>query len=1197
MRLKALTLHGFKTFVRRTQLDFEPGLTAVVGPNGSGKSNLADALRWVLGEQSLRHLRSRRTEDVLFAGGQGRPPAGMAEVGLTFDNTRRLVDLPYAEIAIARRAYRSGENEYYVNRERSRLRDVTDLLGQIGLSADGFAIVGQGAIDAALSLRAEDRRNLIEQAAVIGHLYARLDDSVRRLQDTQSNVNRLNDLVGELTPQLRTLERQARQARELAALRDEFRDGSIRWYAHRWSGPKAHYDRATNEQQAAEASAAQAAAKAAELSPALRTIQERLIAGQAQVVTVTEHLKEFAAERLTLQQKISILAERRRSVGERLDDFRRSSQTAERDLEREREILEKIEIELRDRLAQLATIESNVHQAESEAASWVPQRESRARQVKSAHEAANRARGDHASALASHRVAQERADRLVREIAERAEREAKLATEVNAVEERDGSTQRALSTAREHLDQLRAEQGQLAEKREQSQHHAASLATELAGCDREQHALQARHDALQSADESGVGYYAGVRAVLHAANSASPRPLSGIFGVVAKLVEASSETELAIETALGGHLQDVVVARWEDAEAAITHLKSSGAGRATFLPLNTIRPSRRGPPPNGPGVIGVAAELVKIDPQFQTISDYLLGQTLVVESLGVARRLLRECPSSWQIVTLDGDVARPTGVVTGGSPGVNRGTLARHRELRQTRNQLAEKTRERAGRAAAWSAAQAAAKHDEERLGELVRAVRAAEELLRRASADANETRRESEQARRNLGWHHEERQRLTEQREAATKDVALAATAAQAAAERVRQTNEEYETARTSLEQFEQETRTSVNALATLRSGAEIRRSQVVAGRKDQQSAKARIQSLQVTLGERQQRVTELEKQASELRTELEELQAQIARCAQAVEHESAALEALKKNQQQIQQDQAELESASRRWEAACHASLAEKQDAERRLERAAAEIDGVRQQLRLELGSVDETGLAAGRLRLTMDDGRVLEAPIAALPEPDRLRARLDTLRSRLRNNVASLDAVEEYEKASVRLQFLGDQVADLERAATTLRQTIDETRLTMLEKFTLTYAKVSEAFSRRFVDLFGGGTARLVLSGDDETSGVDVVAQPPGKRSQSLAQLSGGERALTAAALIFALIETNPPPFCVLDEVDAALDESNVGRFAGLLREMSAQSQCIVITHNRRTMEAATTIWGLTLEQRCESRVFSMALATSA
>ena len=1197
MRLKALTLHGFKTFVRRTQLDFEPGLTAVVGPNGSGKSNLADALRWVLGEQSLRHLRSRRTEDVLFAGGQGRPPAGMAEVGLTFDNTRRWLEPPFEEIAIARRAYRSGENEYYVNRERSRLRDVTDLLGQIGLSTDGFAIVGQGAIDAALSLRAEDRRGLIEQAAVIGHLYARLDDSMRRLQDTQSNINRLNDLLGELSPQLRTLERQARQARELATLRDEFREGSIRWYAHRWSFPKELLDRAAHEQRTAEANATRAAAKSAELGPALREAQERLIASQTQVVAATERLKGLAAERLVLQQKIGILVERHRSISQRQEDFHHLSQAVERDLERERSQLGVLEIEHQNRLAKLATLQSGVDHAESEAASWTSQRDSLSRHLKSADEAANRARGDHASALASQRVAEERVERLAREVTGRSQRQAELSAAVNLMQERTESARRALTTAQEQLDRSRAEQNQLGEERDQSQHQAAKLAADFTACDREQHALRARHDALQSADDSGIGYYAGVRAVLRAANPASSTHLEGIFGVVAKLVEAPSETELAIETALGGHLQDVVVERWEDAEAAISHLKSSGAGRATFLPLNTIRPSRHAPPPVGPGIIGVAAELVKIDPQFRTIGDYLLGQTLVVESLSIARRLLRECPSSWQIVTLDGDVARPTGVVTGGSPGVNRGTLARHRELRQIRNLLAEKTRERDARALTWKTAQAEARSVDERLGELASTVRTAEEKLHRASTVANEARRESEQVTRNLTWHQDEQRRLTEQREVAEKEAALAAAAVRAAVTRVNQTSQEYETARASFEQFEYVTSTSVNALAALRSQAELLRSQVASGRNEEQSVKARIQNLQARLAERQKQLAELDKQETELHAELEDRQTQLVRCAQAVAAETTDLEALRKIQQQIQEDQVGLEQENRRWDAACHASISEKQDAERRIERAAAEIDGVRQQLRLELGLVDDRSLASGNLKITLDDGRALEAPIATAPDPEKLRSRLDTLRARLRNNVANLSAVDEYEKACARLHFLGDQVADLERAAATLRQTSDETRLTMLEKFTLTYARVSDAFSRRFVDLFGGGTARLVLSGDDETSGVDVVAEPPGKRSQSLAQLSGGERALTAAALLFALIETNPPPFCVLDEVDAALDESNVGRFAGLLREMSAQSQFIVITHNRRTMEAASTIWGLTLEQRCESRVFSMALATSA
>ncbi|HLH72997.1 MAG TPA: chromosome segregation protein SMC, partial [Chloroflexota bacterium] len=868
MRLKALTLQGFKTFVRRTQLDFEPGLTAIVGPNGSGKSNLADALRWVLGEQSLRNLRSRRVEDVIFTGGPGRPPAGMAEVGLTFDNSRRWLDLPYNEVAIARRAYRSGENEYYLNRERSRLRNITDLLGQIGLSTDSFAIVGQGAIDAALSLRTEDRRGLIEQAALISHLDARLEDAQRRLQDTQQNINRLNDLISELTPHLRTLERQARQAREFTSMRDEFRQGLISWYAHRWSIPDQQRCQADSDRRSADASARIAAEEAARLGPLLQDIHERLSVCQNDVQITTERVKALANERVNLCQARDLLVERRQSTNQRLSDFRQAIDGNQRDLERERAELASLAGEQSTLSNQLTEIEADIKQKEAEAASWVQQHHTLTESIADTQEAINRARGEHVSALAQQRITVERVEQLSRAIAEQTEREAKLHEELAVIKARAEAAQQELSSARAQLDQFRTEHSQLVDQRDQIQRRLSQLATELAAGDREYQALQARHDALESADEAGVGFYSGVRAVLRAANGHGQVHLDGIFGVVAKLIEAPTEAELAIETALGGHLQDIVVARWEDAEAAIAHLKSSGAGRATFLPLNTIRPNRRPPPPSRPGVLGVASELVTIAPRFRTIGDYLLGQTLVVESLSVARQLLHECPASWQIVTLDGDVARPTGVVTGGSPGANRGTLARYRELRQIRGQLAERAREREKQAASLAEVQTTATRIEGQLADLGRAMRGAEERLRRASTMVSETRRQENQCARDLAWQREELKRLEGQLETAERERSTAAMTAAVAAERVVQTSQAYENTRALLQALERETSVSTNTLGALRNQADRLRDRIAALIGEQKNVTKRIQNLELSLAERQDRLTELQQQATDLET-----------------------------------------------------------------------------------------------------------------------------------------------------------------------------------------------------------------------------------------------------------------------------------------------------------------------------------------
>jgi chromosome segregation protein len=714
----------------------------------------------------------------------------------------------------------------------------------------------------------------------------------------------------------------------------------------------------------------------------------------------------------------------------------------------------------------------------------------------------------------------------------------------------------------------------------------------LGAWEREVQTQRARVDALDALDATGSGYFAGVRTVLQAANGHGSFHLDGIVGMVAKLVVAPAAQELAIETALGSHAQDVVVRRWADAEAAIAELKRRSAGRATFLPLDTLRANRPAEAPDGRGVVGVAAGLVEIDPGLRVVCDFLLGHTLVVDDLATARDVLRRCPGHWQIVTLEGDLARPSGTVTGGSAAASRGTLARFRELREARRALghreadAHRLRE-AVVAARSDIARREAEHDGED-----RAIRAAEDELRRAANQAAETQRQLAHVQQRRRWLVEELQRLAGQRDDAGR-------AADDAATTLTEVERDYGVVATAAQVSQEE-------LAQIEHDAGARLGTLLDQRAERDLARQRLVVLDDALGQRQASRRRL---ADQLAAERERVIATRAQAdattarRQAAEDRRAILvdeqarrgACLAARRTVREQTGRALDGASQRlgqFESREREAREAIQAAERQLDRTAVELEGLRAQVTLELGPPDESALANGCLRVAAD-GAVLDAAIEAQPDPEKLRSRLDALRARLRALPPSTDVVTEYEATRARLAFLNGQSVDLQHSAETLRATIDETRETMRARFADTFTVVNAAFSRRFAALFGGGTARLVVDGGDEVAGVEVLAQPPGKRSQSLAALSGGERALTAAALLFALIEANPPPFCVLDEVDAALDESNVGRFCGALEELSQRTQFLVVTHNRQTMECARAIYGLTLEQRSESRVLSLRL----
>lgn len=1194
MFLKALTLQGFKTFAQPTHFTFGPGITAVVGPNGSGKSNFADAFRWVLGEQSLRSLRSRRTEDVLFAGRAGRPPAGLADVTLTFDNSGHWLDTPFEEVTIARRAYRSGENEYYLNRDRTRRRDVGDILGRISLGADGFAIVGQGTVDAALSLRPEDRRGLIEQAASISHLYFRLDEARQRLALANQNLERVSDLIAELTPKLKTLERQARQAKEREAWQVELDRGLIRWYAHLWSVPRSRLHQAEQDQRVLRAELGALAERLRSSADEIDAIRAERANGERAIAAARKsvHDGERAIEALDQAAKFGLT--RRADLIRQRDEFAALLEQRGRDLDAERAIAQAQTTEKAALSEHLIVAEENLASLEIQSADWQGRRQAVEQSVREAQRRESRAETGRATAIAHQRATRERLSQLRRATADHHQRIVALEAESTDRQRRVDASSLSHDEVNAAAERARARRQVALERHDGCQSDVNRLASELAEIDRELHGLRARLDALRHVESAGTAYFAGVRTVLQAANGHGQIHLDGIVGVVARLLVVAADRELAIETALGGHLQDIVVDRWADAEAAIAYLKKGGAGRATFLPLDTLRPSRRPPPPNGPGLLGVASSLVDVDPRYQVISDYLLGQTLVVEDLAVTRRIIRECAPVWQIVTLEGEITRPSGVVTGGAPGQTHGTLARQRELRQRQAAIEKREADRARQSTALAQARQELDRAAAELAELTRDARREEERARLASTALAEEQRQGDRALHALALTREELQRAMAQCGAA-EDSAAGTERDVAEAERVlAQAAESLLAAQSARTQLDQEVGASLASLATQRSERDTLRERLRAAEAALGQSEARLHHLEVQVAEHEARLARLGATLEDLDRSDRQRGSERARLASQLAVARDELTAIEGRSREILAGERERQTEHQRLQALHRDRTERLRDSERQADVATTEIDGLRQQILLDVGPLDDDALARGELKAEAGNGSSASAPIEPLSDAERVRVRLDSLRHRLRGIAVSSEAIGEFEAARQRLEFLTEQSRDLQRTVATLREAIDETRSTMKARFDETYAVVAASFSRRFVELFGGGSARLIVD-DDEAGGIEVIAQPPGKRAESLSMLSGGERALIAAALLFALIEASPPPFCVLDEVDAAMDESNVGRFCQALHTLSARTQFIVITHNRQTMEAASTIYGLAVENLCESRVLSVRLPT--
>lgn len=1187
-RLTRLELHGFKSFANRTVFLFEPGITAIIGPNGSGKSNISDGVRWVLGETSHSALRSKRTEDVIFVGGQGRAPAGMAEVAVTFDNGTGWLPTEFAEVTVTRRAYRTGENHYLINGRKVRLKDVAYLTASLGHS---HTVVGQGLVDSALSQRAEERRGLFEHAADLTGLRMKAAEAAKSLAETEVNSARVSDLLSELEPRLKTLERAARQAKEWKGFHDRLRALQRMHFARLLAAATKRLGAAehasSRESGALDVRRAEVETLAAAISTAriaLEDARAALARHQARLQSATDQARRIGHERDLANERHAALTRRRGDMAETQAGLDEQVATVERDLT-------EVARDIAGAAGDVTQARETVSAMQAETAT------SRAARSELERQAATLARtlGDQdrrladltrRQALFDQRRETDEAERLraTAAAAERGARLDRLQGELTAFEE-------AEATGDGRLTALDADLARLAGEVERAAMAERVARGELSAVERRIGQAASRLEALRRIQESGAGLHGGVRETTQAAKKGA---LAGIRGTVAELIQVPARFDTAIEVALGGHLQDIVVERWADAEAAIAHLKRSGAGRATFQPLDTVRASRNPAPPTMDGVHGVASDLVSAPDDVRAVVSALLGRTIVVDDLAAARASLPRLAGGWSAVTLAGEVARSGGSVTGGAAVRESGMLGREREVRELPGAIAALERER-GEA---SAALRLAAEEPGRLGELRRAAEA-----ERAGLIASRKERQVQRARL-LAWIADVTREQAEggRRLAALANAAetlrddLATLAREQAAVRreTASTGERHGTALTELTRDAESARIADEAL-----GAEQRRlaaaeERLRAERKRDAGLRAQRQALGEELGLRAERTAMLDGEIAAIASQ----QARLGR-----EAEAAARE-----RQRIDAERAPLDTAVKaadgaavQSERASDAARSALLEAERRrgesglgVERARGELAAIRGRVVGDL-ELDDPDL------LLTPEGKADDAWRGTGEPPegtDEIEREIGRLKERLRRvGYVGENVVEEYEREAERHVFLRAQLDDIHGAAASLHTLLAGLHETMDKRFDETFAKVSAVFSEMFTHLFGGGAARLVMTAGEEGAGgagIDIVAQPPGKRLQSLALLSGGERSLTAVALLFAILRVNPTPFCLLDEVDAALDESNVVRFRDQLRRLASETQAIVITHNRGTVEVADTLYGVSMRDDGVSQVLSLRLA---
>ncbi len=1176
MRLKELEIQGFKSFPDRTKITIGPGITGVVGPNGSGKSNISDAIRWVMGETSSKQLRGAgKMEDVIFGGTQTRGAMGFASVSLTIDNSDHGLAMDADEVTIGRRYYRSGESEYTINGQNVRLKDVYELLLDTGLGRDGYAIVGQGRIAEIVAAKSNERREIFEEASGIARFRYRKNEAERRLAAAEGNLERLRDILGELEGRVGPLKRDSEKAQkflEYSATRksleitlwvDSIRRAqeAVRDQQRRYEAAESDYGRLSKQLDEFDAR-----------TEALRAEAQKLMLDVEQANADIRALTEAGAGR---DSALAVL---------RNENEHARAQIAEAEAERARagEGAKGIEAETAEHEAaiqalraavakadeQLAGLRGRLNALEQQALQSGQRQDVLNAAIARQQEVATACKVQAASLESSLSASQTQLDALRTQAGAAGAAAEKLAAERAAAAE-------ALQKAEENVTRCDNIKNGLALKLESRRRQQAEAAEALQKADRDRSNTAQRIRILEDLEKNLDGYQQSVKAVMRAAEA---RRLRGIIGPVAGILTVRKGYETAIETALGFALQNLVVENERDARAAIAFLKESRAGRATFLPLDTVQGHRF----TGPltGTAEVAADLVEVDARYQNIVDNLLGRIIVVDDLTEASAVAKRLSYRNRIVTLDGQVVNAGGSFTGGSTARSAGVFTRKQELDELREKLATLDKRRAEAERETSARKAevdnlaaqVAGAESESVNAASARLRASLELERLDAAVAEGA--------------------AAAQRRKAEID-ALTETLQKDKASRAQADNARV-AAEAELERYTAELQTLGESSGTLTA----EREQITA---DLNAAQLERLTHEKDIGLHEASLETLRSRSGEAAARARELEAAITAGKATLEANAAKAEAIERERAEAKDKIAAAEQAIRD----ANAARLEKEAEITRLGQENRALTDERERMGGEMARLAERRAAAEAERddtaaklweeyqLTENEAKAQCVEFTTVTE---LRRQVAEVRGKIRalGNV-NVGAIDEYKEVKERYDFLKAQVGDVERSKTELTRMIAELCQEMEEMFKKSFQEINRNFGRIFRELFGGGRARLYLSdeGNILDSGIEIEVSPPGKVIRNLSALSGGEQALVAISIYFAILEVNPSPFCILDEIEAALDDVNVTRYAQYLRRMTERTQFIVITHRRGTMEAADVLYGVTMQEDGVSKLLRLDL----
>lgn len=1183
MILKALEMQGFKSFPDKTVLEFNKGITAVVGPNGSGKSNISDAVRWVLGEQSTKTLRGSKMEDVIFSGTDVRKAKGFAEVTLRLDNTDRSLNKDSDEVSVTRRYYRSGDSEYLVNGESARLRDVNELFMDTGLGRDGYSIVGQGKIADMVSPKASERRDMLEEAAGISHFRYRRGDAIKRLAQAEENLVRLRDILSELESRVGPLKAQSEKAQKFIVLAGERKNLEIGIWLNTIDKTGEKMRDQEHKIEIAEASHKEA---------------------QDELSKIGEMIDKAADGTRDINIKLEEIRNSASGFEEKLSDIDSQIKVAENSILHNNETIERIN---RDKAAENET-EQNIDAAVSAARECIQKAEEQiadaTRQMdelskqEETYRLSSSEFSDRAAALSGEisalsvrladcRVTAETANSSIEEIRSRIsaidESMGTRKDDYNALLKRKADAEAELKEIQDEIVSVKNAIDGYTLRFENRGKKADSVKLAIDEKQRELHKGQDRVRLLEDLEKNMEGYFGAVKAVMKESGRGA---LRGIYGPVSQLITVKDKYSAAIETALGAAVQNIVVDNETDAKRAMGFLKEHRAGRATFLPITAIKGrvlSEQGLDDQY-GFVSIASDLVSYDNKYSEIIRWLLGRTAVAEDIDSAIAIAKKYSYRFRIVTLDGQVINAGGSMTGGSRVQNAGILSRGNEIERIKGSLASMQKELDGMLSDYKLlsedASAAKAELEGAEGDLLRAK---EENIRREG--------ELKLASDKLASVSSGVKELLEEKEILEKRIESVSSGAEAARSQIDELKETLENKEKELESITGDSKTLQKNREEVASKAAEIRLRIVSLQKDVEANTDEITRLKNRKTGHLDRLSELDGEIREIEEKNDELRA-------LTERLSADEKALKANHGDAQNQINELISQRDELEKQANdLRLHERAKSEER-ERLSGDIARLEERKIAMRNEYDNlTSKLYDEYQLTRREAAALEIEI---DDYSLAAKRLAELKSQIRAlGSVNVSAIEEYKEVSERYEFLSGQISDVETSRAELNKMIDDLTGKMAEQFREQFNRINSCFGQTFIELFGGGKAELRLEDERDVLGsdIEIKVQPPGKNVQNINLLSGGEKGLSAIALLFAILKVTPAPFCIFDEVEAALDDVNVSRYAQYVRRMTKNTQFILITHRRGTMEEADVLYGVTMQEKGVSKLLELKTAEMA